>query len=82
MDQPSRARYAAYLHGRVAEYDDTVAVRAEQKLQRGEHEPPSSHSHHETPLADPQVYARRRAAAAKQSAKSKQLSGKKRADPA
>src|SRR5262245_61825477 len=29
MDGPSTARYAAYLHGRGGEYDETVAARAD-----------------------------------------------------
>jgi hypothetical protein len=64
MDQPTTSRYAAYLHGRGAEYDDTVAARTEQKQKRGtpvEKTPAHQHSH--SPLADPAVYARRRAAA-------------------
>jgi len=64
MDKPSRSRYAAYLLGRGAEYDDTVAARAEKQRQRGVRgeKTPSQH-HSQSPLADPAVYARRRAAA-------------------
>lgn len=72
MDDKSAARFAAYKHGRGAEYDDTVAAREETRKQRGEsvekpaadshgHSPLASHS----PLADPAVLARRRAAAAR-----------------
>jgi hypothetical protein len=69
MDERSNARYAAYLHGRGAEYDDTVAARAELASKRGTSTdqavaPIKSHS----PLSDPAVYGRRRAAA-KRSAK-------------
>jgi len=70
MDQKSTSRYAAYLHGRGAEYDDTVATRAEKRQQRGlppEKTPASHHDH--SPLADPAVFARRRAAAATRAAK-------------
>jgi hypothetical protein len=62
MDERSSTRYAAYLHGRGAEYDDTVAARAELANKRGtpaDQAPAHSHS----PLTDPTVYARRRAAA-------------------
>jgi putative FmdB family regulatory protein len=70
MDGPSRARYAAYLNGRGAEYDDTMATRADLREQRGEPaKPPGGpdrrHRHSDSPLADPAVYARRRAAAVK-----------------
>jgi len=71
MDGPSNARYAAYLNGRGAEYDDTMAARAELKKKRGEPEKPVTkkkphgHDHDHSPLSDPGVYARRRAAAAK-----------------
>lgn len=69
MDERSTSRYAAYLHGRGAEYDDTVAARTEQQQQRGgrAEKPPTQH-HSDSPLADPAVFARRRAAA-KRSAK-------------
>jgi len=62
MDERSSARYAAYLHGRGAEYDDTVAARAELANKHGtpaDQAPARSHS----PLTEPAVYARRRAAA-------------------
>ncbi len=71
MDGPSTARYAAYLNGRGAEYDDTIAARAELQKQRGEpantpaKKKPLGHHHDHSPLSDPGVYARRRAAAAK-----------------
>lgn len=64
MDQRTTSRYAAYLHGRGTEYDDTVAARTEQQQKRGApvaQTPAHEHSH--SPLADPAVYARRRAAA-------------------
>jgi hypothetical protein len=74
MDERSTARYAAHLHGRGAEYDDTVAARTETRKQRGEPEPAATthqhgHTHRQSPLADPAVYARRRAAAIKRNAK-------------
>ncbi len=70
MDGPSNARYAAYLNGRGAEYDDTMAARAEAKKKRGEPDKPAAkkphgHHHDHSPLSDPGVYARRRAAAAR-----------------
>ena len=66
MDGPSRARYAAHLTGRGAEYDDTIAARAETRKQRGAPPAkPAAHNHDHSPLADPAVYARRRAAAAR-----------------
>jgi hypothetical protein len=65
MDKPSSARYAAYLHGRGGEYDETVAARAEQRKRRGEPEVPKAHDHSHSPLSDPAVYARRRAAASR-----------------
>jgi putative FmdB family regulatory protein len=69
MDQPTSSRYAAYLHGRGSEYDDTVAARTEQSEKRGTPAPKApSHQHSHSPLADPAVYARRRAAG-KRSAK-------------
>ena len=64
MDKPSTSRYAAHLLGRGAEYDETVAARTEKQRQRGipaENTPSQHHNH--SPLADPAVYARRRAAA-------------------
>jgi len=64
MDERSTSRYAAYLHGRGAEYDDTVAARTEKQRQREAptaKTPAQPHSH--SPLADSAVYARRRAAA-------------------
>lgn len=56
MDDPSAARYAAYKHGRGAEYDDKTQARAEAKQKRGE--PPSKpdapahqHAHSHSPLS-------------------------------
>jgi hypothetical protein len=70
MDKKSTSRYAAYLHGRGAEYDDTVAARAEKRQQHGlPAEKPQTSHHDHSPLSDPAVFARRRAAAAKRSAK-------------
>jgi putative FmdB family regulatory protein len=64
MDGPSTSRYAAYLHGRGGEYEETVAARAEARKQLGEAAPPSAgHGHSHSPLTDPAVYKRRRAAA-------------------
>jgi hypothetical protein len=66
MDDRSAARFAAYKHGRGAEYDDTVASREELRKQRGqtpENSPPPIHDH--SPLSDPKVLARRREAAAR-----------------
>lgn len=69
MDDRSAARLAAYKHGRGAEYDDTMATRREAKKRYGvAEEPPASHPHGHSPLADPAVFARR-AAAARKSAK-------------
>ena len=74
MDDRSAARFAAYKHGRGAEYDDAMATRAERKRQTGEvekpHRPHPGHSHAESPLADPAVRARRAAAAQRSAAKS------------
>ena len=64
MDGPSTSRYAAYLHGRGGEYDETVAARSEARKKRGEEASPgAAHPHAHSPLADPAVYKRRRAAA-------------------
>ena len=66
MDDRSAARFAAYKHGRGAEYDDRMAAREEVKKQRGE--PSGDHAggkHSHSPLADPAVFARRRDAAAR-----------------
>ncbi len=67
MDGPSKARYAAYLNGRGREYDEVVAARAEKARDRepsaAPAAPTSEHHHEQSPLADPAVYARRRAAA-------------------
>lgn len=73
MDGPSKSRYAAYLNGRGKEFDETVAARAEVAKKRDPTPvtslaPAASHDH--SPLTDPSVYARRRAAAAKTKPKS------------
>jgi putative FmdB family regulatory protein len=66
MDDRSASRLAAYKHGRGAEYDDTVAGREELRKKRGVPEnKPVPHSHHDSPLADATVYARRKEAARK-----------------
>ena len=70
MDDRSASRLAAYKHGRGAEYDDTMAVRAEAKKKYGVTAKPGSHEHGHSPLADPAVVARRAAAARKSAAKS------------
>jgi putative FmdB family regulatory protein len=74
MDDRSAARFAAYKHGRGAEYDDVMAKRAERSRQTGvlekPHRPRHGHAHAESPLADPAVRARRAAAAARSAAKS------------
>lgn len=70
MDQPSSARYAAYLNGRGKEYDETVAARSEARAKRGAPEKPASHAAHEhSPLSNPAVYRRRKEAAAKSAKK-------------
>jgi hypothetical protein len=70
MDQRTTSRYAAYLHGRGAEYDDTVAARTERQQKIGAPVAKTpAHQHDHSPLADPAVYARRRAAAAKRTVK-------------
>jgi putative FmdB family regulatory protein len=57
MDDPSAARYAAYKHGRGAEYDDKTRERAEAKKKRGEPPPskadtlPHQHTHSHLPLS-------------------------------
>ncbi len=66
MDKPSSARYAAHMHGRGAEYDETVAARTDRRKQRGEttdKPATASHQHSHSPLSDPAVFARRRKAA-------------------
>lgn len=77
MDDRSAARFAAYKHGRGAEYDDKVSADEELRKKRGT--PPEnlgSRSHKHSPLADPAVFARRKAAARKtKAAESKELSG-------
>ena len=54
MDERSAARYAAYKHGRGAEYDDKTHAREEAKKKRAE--PPTklaagAHEHSHAPLA-------------------------------
>jgi putative FmdB family regulatory protein len=66
MDDRSAARFAAYKLGRGAEYDDKIAGREELRKQRGiPDESSASHPHQHSPLADPTVLARRKAAARK-----------------
>ena len=70
MDDRSAARYAAYKHGRGAEYDDTTHAREEASKKRdlSPQEPAAGahpHAHSHSPLADPMVYAKRRDAAAR-----------------
>ena len=68
MDDRSAARYAAYKHGRGAEYDDKTHARAEAAKKRDAtpQEPAdAAHAHSQSPLADPMVYANRRDAAAR-----------------
>jgi putative FmdB family regulatory protein len=70
MDDRAAARFAAYKHGRGAEYDDTVAARAEARKKYGTTEketPARARLHSHSPLADPQVFARRAAAARRSS---------------
>lgn len=65
MDDRSAARFAAYKHGRGAEYDETVAARSEARKKYGLAESePHGHGGH-SPLADPGVFERRAAAARK-----------------
>jgi putative FmdB family regulatory protein len=68
MDDRSAARYAAYKHGRGAEYDDKVQAREEVQKKRGE--PPAKpapanhpHSHPHSPLDKAVASARKRQAA-------------------
>jgi putative FmdB family regulatory protein len=80
MDDRSAARFAAYKHGRGAEYDDTVSAREELRKQRGlppDNSPSHSHhSHQPSPLADPTVLAHRKEAARKTKiAASKEITG-------
>lgn len=67
MDDRSAARYAAYKHGRGAEYDDKMQAHEEARRKRGAPSgaPANPHAHSHSPLADPVVYARRRDAAAR-----------------
>jgi putative FmdB family regulatory protein len=66
MDDRTAARFAAYKHGRGAEYDDVTAAREEAKKKNGDSQPkPAAKAHSHSPLDDPAVFARRRAAAAR-----------------
>ncbi len=70
MDDRAAARFAAYKHGRGAEYDDTAAARAETQKKYGKTEkkpPQHAHGHGHSPLADPKVFAKRAAAARRSS---------------
>jgi putative FmdB family regulatory protein len=67
MDDRSAARYAAYKHGRGAEYDDKTQVREEGQKKRGE--PPAKsaaanhqHAHSHSPLEKAVASARKRQA--------------------
>jgi putative FmdB family regulatory protein len=77
MDDRSASRLAAYMVGRGAEYDDTIAARKELALRRGESEEAGvnvpAHSH--SPLSDPAVFARRKAAQEEKTAISNSLKG-------
>jgi len=78
MDDRSAARFAAYKLGRGAEYDDKVAAREDLRKQRGipDESSASSATHQHSPLADPAVLARRKAAARKTKiAESKEITG-------
>jgi putative FmdB family regulatory protein len=84
MDDKSASRFAAYKHGRGAEYDDTVAAREETRKNRGAPaDKPSADPHGHSPLSDPAVLARRRAAAARKQKviESKEMLGKTPARP-
>lgn len=84
MDDRSAARFAAYKLGRGAEYDDKVAARKELQKQRGvpQENSASSATHHHSPLADPAVLARRKAAARKTKiAESKEITGHRNSPP-
>jgi putative FmdB family regulatory protein len=67
MDDHAASRFAAYKHGRGAEYDDTVASSAELRRRTGTVEKPVAPKDHHghSPLADPGVRARRAAAASR-----------------
>ena len=66
MDDRSAARFAAYKHGRGAEYDDKTHARAEAAKKRdATPQEPAAVAHSQSPLADPMVYANRRDAAAR-----------------
>lgn len=66
MDDRSAARFAAYKLGRGTEYDDKMAAREELHKKRGIPDQGSeSHPHQHSPLADPAVLSRRKAAAAR-----------------
>jgi putative FmdB family regulatory protein len=69
MDDRSAARFAAYKHGRGAEYDDKTHAREEAAKKRAAPPPQepavAAHQHARSPLADPMVYANRHDAAAR-----------------
>ena len=72
MDDRSAARYAAYKHGRGAEYDDKMHERAEVGKKRGEPSasPPASVHHHGHAHAPAPASAGRKAKTAKSAIKS------------
>jgi hypothetical protein len=68
MDDRSAARYAAYKHGRGAEYDDKTKAHEEAQKKRGEPPPKPAaashqHSHAHSPLEKAVASARKRRAA-------------------
>ena len=68
MDDQSASRLAAYKLGRGAEYEDTVATRAEKAKERVEASAKPAHqehNHNHSPLSDPIVFKHRREAAAR-----------------
>ena len=79
MDDRSAARFGAHKLGRGAEYDDKIAARQELRKQRGiPDESSGSQPHEHSPLADPAVLARRKAAARKTKiAESKEIIGRR-----
>jgi putative FmdB family regulatory protein len=83
MDDRSAARFAAYKHGRGAEYDDTVSARAELRQKRGDPpEKPKAAHHDHSPLANATVLAHRKEAARKAKiAESKQLNSHRGTPP-
>ena len=65
MDDRSASRYAAYKHGRGAEYDDKVQAREESQKKRGEPPPKPAatahqHAHSHSPLEKAVASARKR----------------------